>query len=131
MSASELRREWENRNIIPLLYSNPERLISLNCQSASISMILVGAYPSMDGDERPIITIDSNQTCNVSTEPVIRGINVYECVLESPVAVDGNISLTISQRDAINRIGFLHDGQIDTSLISVNSSKCVLTAAVL
>ena len=64
-----------------------------------------------------------NKTCSVSTEPVTEGVNVYECVLDPPVSVDGDFSLTVSQRNAASQIGFLHDGQTDTPLISVDSSK--------
>ena len=125
VSASELRRQWENRDP-PVLYSSPEREISLNCESVSIMRILVGAYNSMTGDGVPQIVIDTNgskEVCNVSTEPVTEGVNVYECVLGSPVSVDGNISLTISQRIAAFQIGFLNDDQTDIPLISVDFSK--------
>ena len=64
-----------------------------------------------------------DQTCSVSTEPVTEGVNVYECVLDSPVSVDGVVSLIVSQRNAASQIGFLHDGQTETPLISVDSSK--------
>ena len=120
MSASELRRLWENR-ALPVLYSSPMREISLSCSSASnISGILVGAYPSMNGDGLPQI---NGQPCNFSTEPVTEGVNVYECVLDPPVAVDGEVSLSISQRHAGSQIGFLHNGQTDTPLISLDVSK--------
>ena len=124
MAASELRRQWENRDP-PVLYSSPEREISLNCPSASISRILVGAYPSITGNRSPQIEVGPgmNQTCSVSTEPVTEGVNVYECVLDPPVSVDGSDRLIVSQRNAASQIGFLHDGQTDTPLISVDSSK--------
>ncbi|CAI7996588.1 Katanin-interacting protein [Geodia barretti] len=125
VSASELRRLWENRTL-PVLYSSPVREISLSCPSPSnISGILVGAYPSMNGDGLPqIFVVDGGRTCNVSTEPVTEGVNVYECVLDPPVAVDGEVSLTISQRHAGSQIGFLHDGQTDTPLISLGCGEC-------
>ena len=71
----------------------------------------------------PQIVVDNDQSCSVSAEPVTEGVNVYECVLDSPVSVDGVVSLTVSQRNAASQIGFLHDGQTDTPLISVDSSK--------
>ena len=126
MSASELRRLWENRTL-PVLYSSPEREISLNCPSGSISRILVGAYPSVNGDGLPQIVVDNARTCSVSTEPVAEGVNVYECVLDTAGdaedAVDGEVSLTVSQRHAGSQIGFLHTGQTDTPLISLDVSK--------
>ena len=64
-----------------------------------------------------------DQSCSVSTEPVTEGVNVYECVLDPPVSVDGDVSLIVSQRNAASQIGFIHDGQTDTPLISVDSSK--------
>ena len=124
MSASELRRLWENR-ALPVLYSSPMREISLSCPPASnISEILVGAYPSINEDELPqIFVVDGDRTCNVSTEPVTEGVNVYECVLDpAGLAVDGEVSL-ISQRHAGSQIGFLHNGQTDTPLISLDVSK--------
>ena len=63
VSASELRRQWENR-ALPVLYSSPEREISLNCPSAAISRTLVGAYPSMTGDEASQIVIDQMSRYN-------------------------------------------------------------------
>ena len=79
----------------------------------------------MNGDELPhIFVVDGDRTCSVSTEPVTEGVNVYECVLDPPVAVDGEVSLTISQRHAGSQIGFLHDGhETDTPLISLDVSK--------
>ncbi|CAI7999044.1 hypothetical protein GBAR_LOCUS2598 [Geodia barretti] len=72
--------------------------------------------------------MDNAQTCTVSTEPVTEGVNVYECVLDPAVAgdaVDGEVSLTISQRHAGSQIGFLHNGQNDTPLISLDvSGEC-------
>ena len=132
MSASELRRLWENRTL-PVLYSSPMREISLNCPPASLSRILlVGAYPSMNGDELPqIFVADNAQTCSVSTEPVTEGVNVYECVLNSPVAGEAgeaDVSLTVSQRHAGSQIGFLHTGQTDTPLISLDVSKYIAAA---
>jgi hypothetical protein len=125
VSASELRRLWENRTL-PVLYSSPMREISLSCPPASISRILVGAYPSVNGDELPQIVVDNIQTCSVSTEPVAEGVNVYECVLDTAGdaedAVDGEVSLTVSQRHAGSQIGFLHTGQTDTPLISLDVS---------
>ena len=132
VTASELRRQWENRTP-PVLYSSPERDISLNCSSASISRILVGAYnSSMTGNGSTQIVIHQmgqdmdpgmDKTCSFSTEPVTEGVNVYECELDPPVSVDGDDRLIVSQRNAARRIGFLHDGQTDTPLISVDSSK--------
>ena len=85
----------------------------------------MGAYPSITGNRSPQIEVGPgmNQTCSVSTEPLTEGVNVYECVLDSPVSVDGVDTLTVSQRNVASQIGFLHDGQTDTPLISVNSSK--------
>ena len=78
----------------------------------------------MNGSGLPHIVINNNQTCNVSEVPVAEGANVYECVLDSSVAVDGEVSLAIRQRNAGSQIGFLHDSQMtDTPLISVDSSK--------
>ena len=127
MSASELRRQWENR-ALPVLYSSPERLLPLNCPSTSISRILVGAYPLMNGTGQTHIVINNNKSCRVSEEPVAdadsEGSNVYECVLDSSVVVDGEVSLAIRQRNAGSQIGFLHDSQMtDTPLISLDSSK--------
>ena len=127
MSASELRRLWENRGP-PILYGGPEREISLNCPSASISNILVGTYPSMSGNETTQIRIDRvsknmDQTCSVSTKPITEGISVYECVIGSPVAVDDDTTLNISQRNAGRWIAFLHDNETDIPLISVDISK--------
>ena len=123
VSASELRRQWENR-ALPVLYSSPERLLPLNCPSTSISRILVGAYPLMNGNGQTHIVINNNKSCRVSEEPVAEGSNVYECVLDSSVSVDGEVSLAIRQRNAGSQIGFLHDSQMtDTPLISVDSSK--------
>ena len=124
MSASQLRRLWENRTLA-VVYSSPVREISLNCPPAYISRILVGAYPSMNGDGLPPINfvVDNAHTCSVSTEPATEGVNVYECDLNPPVAVDGEVSLTISQRHAGSQIGFLHNGQTDTPLISLDVSK--------
>ena len=96
VTASELRRVWENRTL-PVVYSSPDREISVNCTGSSTTRILVGAYSSVGGDGVPQITI-GNQTCNVSTEPVTEGVNVYECMLDSPVAADD--SLTVHQRNA-------------------------------
>ena len=79
----------------------------------------------MNGDGLPqICVVDGDRTCNVSTEPVTEGVNVYECVLDpAGLAVDGEVSLTISQRHAGSQIGFLHNGQTDTPLISLDVSK--------
>ena len=82
----------------------------------------------MNGDELlpQIYVVDNTRTCSVSTEPVTERVNVYECVPNSPVAgdaVDGDVLLTISQRHAGSQIGFLHNGQTGTPLISLNPSK--------
>ena len=116
----ELKKLWENRTL-PVLYSSPEREISVDCSGSDpvITRILVGAYNSMSGEGPPQIKI-GDQTCSVSTEPVTGGVNVYECQLNSPVEVDD--SLSVSQRNATSQIGFLHDGQTDTPLISI--SEC-------
>ena len=84
MTTLELKRAWKNR-APPTLYTSPEREITLNCTSASISRILVGAYLTLTGDRVPQIFIGSDQICSVSTEPVSEGVNVYDCVLDSPV----------------------------------------------
>ena len=47
-------------------------------------------------------------------------INVYECVLGPPVTIGENSSVHIHQRYATRQIAFLHDGEKDTPLISVN-----------
>ncbi|CAI8039459.1 Peptidyl-tRNA hydrolase ICT1, mitochondrial, partial [Geodia barretti] len=45
--------------------------------------------------------------------------------IETGLAVDGEVSLTISQRHAGSQIGFLHNGQTDTPLISLDvSGEC-------
>ena len=119
-----LKRLWENRTL-PVLYSSPEREISVGCSDSNpvITKILVGAYNLTTGEGTPQIKIDDqtigDKTCNVSTEPVTRGVNVYECQLNSLVEDD---SLSVSQRNATSQIGFLHDGQTDTPLISI--SEC-------
>ena len=122
MAASELKRFWEER-VLPLLYNTPEADISLNCTSALISRIIVGAYnSSVIGDGAPKIVIGTDQiTCSVSTEQITDGVNVFECVLDFPVQVTENSSLSVRQRNSSSQVGFLHDGQIDTPLISVDS----------
>ena len=113
---------WSDR-YTPVLYSSPERTITLNCTDEgedTISRILVGAYSSITGDEPPQIVVGTSY-CSVSMEPLMEGVNVYECVIDLPAKVE---SLEIRQRNATSRIGFLHDGLTDTPLISVNFSKC-------
>ena len=81
----------------------------------------MGAYPTMTGDgATPQIVVDNDKTCSVSAEPVSEEVNVYECVLDPPVSVDGDDSLSVSQRNAASQIGFIHDGQTDIPLITVD-----------
>ena len=71
----------------------------------------------------PQIFIGSDQICSVSTEPFREGVNVYECVLDSPVELDEDTVLILRQRNSTSQIGFIHDGQTDTPLISMAFSK--------
>ena len=121
MAASELKRFWEERDH-SVLYNTPEADIPLNCQSALISRILVGAYNSLViGDGEPEIVIGTEQKCSVSSEPITEGVNVFGCVFDFPVQVTENSSLSVRQRNSSSQIGLLYDGYMDTPLISVDS----------
>ena len=123
MNTLELKRGWENR-AWPILYTSPEREIPLNCpSSATVSRMLVGAYPSVAGDGVPHIIIGNNDSCSVSTEPVTEGLNVYECVLDSPVIVHEDTVMILRQRNSTGQIGLLHNGYKDTPLIYLDISK--------
>ena len=116
---------WERRTR-PVLYSSPDREITLDCSGPGIlSRILVGAYITgiRSGDEGPAVEIDDNPLCNLSTLHATEYLNVYECVLDSPVAIEGSDSVHIVQRYTTSQISFLHDGQTDTPLISVNTCE--------
>ena len=114
---------WENRTR-PVLYSSPDREITLNCSGPGIlSRILVGAYITRSGDEGPAVEIDDNPLCDLSTLQATEHLNVYECVLDSPVEIEGSDSVHIVQRYTTSQISFLHDGQTDTPLISVTASE--------
>ena len=122
MSAVELRRLWSNRQP-PVVYSSPSREIPLACGSTSISSILVGAYnDSLIGDGQPEIKI-GEQNCSVSTQQINRGVNVYNCVFESPVAVGEEGSLEIIQRNATSQIAFIYNDMLDTPLISPQTTS--------
>ena len=120
---------WENRATSAVPYSSPDREIMLDC-TGNISRILVGAYLTGTGSEEgPSIEIDG-QYCNLSPDQVTEHLNVYECILESPVAVDNVDSVLIVQRNTSSRIAFLHDGESDTPLISLTISKSVLEGGI-
>ena len=116
---------WENRATSAVLYSSPDREIMLNC-TGTISRTLMGAYLTGTGSEEgPSIEIDG-QYCNLSPDQVTEYLNVYECILESPVAVDDVDSVHIIQRNTSSQIAFLHDGESDTPLISLTISKPIV-----
>ena len=116
---------WENRATSAVPYSSPDREIMLDC-TGTISRILVGAYlTGIESEEGPSIEIDG-QYCNLSPDQVTEYLNVYECILESPVAVDDVDSVLIVQRNTSSRIAFLHDGESDTPLISLTISMSIV-----
>ena len=122
----ELRSVWESRTR-PVLYSSPDREITLDCSGpGTLSRILVGAYITGSGDVRPAVEIDDNPLCDLSTLHATEYLNVYECVLDSPVEIDVDGSFHIVQRYTTSQICFLHDGQTDTPLISVTTSELLL-----
>ena len=135
MTESELRNMWEDRTR-PVLYYSPARDIEFSCDGpGNVSRILVGAYITdsgrLTGDRGPTIRIyesgtDSNalHTCDLTTLSATEHLNVYEYVLSSPVDVDGGNYIKISQRNRTSQICFLHDGQTDTPLISVDVGEC-------
>ena len=117
---------WESRTR-PVLYSSPDREITLDCSGpATLSRILVGVYITGTGDVGPAVEIDNNPLCDLSTLPATEYLNVYECVMDSPVVVNVSDSLHIVQRYTTSQISFLHDGQTDTPLISADISKLSL-----
>ena len=119
---------WESRTV-PVVYSSPYRELSLDCSgSGNLSKIVVGTYNTHGttrNGAREIRTTNDNLFCNQSTLQATEQPNVYECVLVSPMAVDeGTCSLVcIYQRNASRQIGFVHDGERDTPLISVTTSE--------
>ena len=86
----------------------------------------MGAYITETGDVGPAVEIDNNPLCDLSTLPATEYLNVYECVMDSPVVVNVSDSLHIVQRYTTSQISFLHDGQTDTPLISADISKLSL-----
>ena len=120
---------WENRATSAVPYSSPDKEIMLDC-TGDISRILVGAYLTRTGSEEgPSIKIDG-QYCNLSPDQVTEYLNVYECILESPVAVDDVDSVHIIQTNTSSQIAFLHDGESDTPLISLTISKSIVGGAI-
>ena len=121
LNASELRREWENRDS-PLLYSSPEIHLLLSC-TGLLFQVLAGVYP-IPGDPKEDVVVqitslrDSN-SCNVSSLPW-HCLNMYNCM---NISVKGNSSLQVFQRYSTSQIGFVHNEGIDTPLLSVNISK--------
>ena len=123
----ELRRGWENRSA-PILYSSPHRQIPLGCTGPGfLSRILVGAYVSIPGNTDILVSINGSTLCNVSSVQAIEGLNVYECVLSETVPVPVGVGdyLDIVQRNT-SQVGFIHDRETDTPLISVITSKLCL-----
>ena len=126
VAATELRSLWENRTR-PVLYNSPDREIAVDCRApGTLFRILVGAYITETGDVGPSIEIGYDIKCNLSTLQNTEYLNVYECVLASPVEVDVNDSFHIIQRYSSSQISFLHDGQTDTPLISAITSMLLL-----
>ena len=125
LTVTELRSMWESRTR-PVLYSSPDREITLDCSGPGfLSKILVGAYITGTGDVGPRVEIGDDTLCDLSTLHATEHLNVYGCVLESdpPVEID---SVHVVQRYTTSLISFLHDGQTDTPLISVITSKLLL-----
>ena len=123
LTVTELRSMWESRTR-PVLYSSPDREITLDCSGpGNLSRILVGAYITGSGDEGPAVEIDDNPLCDLSTLQATEYLNVYGCVLDSPVEIEGSDSVHIVQRYTTSQISFLHDGETDTPLISVTTSE--------
>ena len=112
---------------MPVVYSSPYRQLSLNCSSSGhLSEIFVGVggisrVTAAGTDTLEIQTESSDEAiCNLSTLQATETPNVYECVLDPPVTIGENSSVHIHQRYATRQIAFLHDGERDTPLISVN-----------
>ena len=82
----------------------------------------MGAYITGSGDVEPTVGIPVSN-CNLSTLQATEYLNVYECVLDSPVEINGSDSVHIVQRYTTSQISFLHDGRTDTPLISVTTSE--------
>ena len=117
---------WESRTR-PVLYSSPDREITLDCSGPGfLSKILVGAYITGPGDVGPRVEIGDDTLCDLSTLHATEHLNVYECVLDPPVEIDVNDTVRVVQRYTTSQISFLHDGQTDTPLISVITSKLLL-----
>ena len=124
LSVTELRTMWENRTR-PLLYSSPDRDITLDCSGpGSLSEILLGAYITGTGDMGPRITINGTDVCDLSTLHATEHLNVYRCIPVTEVEIGVGSTLHVTQRNATSLISFLHDGQADTPLMSVITSKC-------
>ena len=124
LNVTELRSMWENRATSVVPYSSPDREIMLDC-TGNISRILVGAYLTGTGSEEgPSIEIDGHY-CNLSPDQVTEHLNVYECIFNPAVAVDDVDSVHIIQRSTSSQIGFLHDEESDTPLISLTISTCL------
>ena len=129
---------WEDRTR-PILYYSPAREIEFSCDG-SVSRILVGAYITdsgrLTGDLGPTIHIyesgtDSTDTdsaplhtCDLTTLSATEHLNVYECEVSPPVDVNEGDYMLIRQRNRTSQICFLHDGQTDTPLISVDVGEC-------
>ena len=126
LSVAELKSMWESRTV-PVVYSSPYRELSLNCSgSGNLSKIVVGTYPLYGATGTEGIEIraaNDNLICNPSTPQGTGQPNVYECVLDPPMAVDEGSLVRIYQRNASRQIGFVHDGERDTPLISVTISE--------
>ena len=124
MNESELRNMWEYRPP-PVRYASPHREIPLRCSgTGNVTRILAGAYSAMSGDQAPHIEIDgTDHVCNLSTLTDDEDPNVYECMLDSPVGVDGSDSLYVRQRNTDLQIVFLYDGEKDFPLIFIDISK--------
>ena len=124
MNKSELRNMWEYRPP-PVRYTSPYREIPLVCSgTGSVNRILAGAYSAMSGDQAPHIEFGGNDhVCTLFTQPDAEDPNVYECMLDSPVGVDGSDSLYVHQRNTDLQIVFLYDGQEDFPLIFIDISK--------
>ena len=122
LNMNQLRRMWESR-AAPVLYSSPQRELTLNCNNTGyLSKVLVGVY-----DETGVADLQFSRArhplCNHSTFHATEQFNVFECILNPPIEIDENDSLYIEQRYSSKRIAFLHDGQMDTPLISLNLSE--------
>lgn len=115
---AELKNMWKNRTT-PVVYSSPYRELALD-NSGQLSVILVGAYSisGVPGNDNPEIRIDNDIICSLSTLHATEQPNMYECVLDPPVTIG---AIHIYQRYATRQIAFLHDGERDSPLISVNT----------